>query len=83
MTEIFAFIKIFVSRSTKIEPESVNSVAIDDQPHDTHQRMMAASFVGLNPNGSTVIARNTTIMPQIPGLPAIIMLLFTPVAEFR
>ncbi|KAL4238351.1 ATP-dependent RNA helicase tdrd9 [Mactra antiquata] len=70
-------------RSTRIEPDSVNSVAIDDSPHDTHQRMMSASFVGLNPNGSTVVARNTTIMPHIPGLPAIIILLFTPVAELR
>ena len=70
-------------RATKIEQDSVNSVAIDDEPHDPHQRMMIAGFVGLNPNGSSVIARDTTIMPLIPGLPAIITLLFAPVAELR
>jgi len=70
-------------RTTKVEQESVNSVAVDDAPHDHHQRMMMAGFVGLNPSGSSVVARDTTIMPLIPGLPAIITLLFTPVAEFR
>lgn len=70
-------------RTTRVEQDSVNSVAIDSAPHDPHQQMMVAGFVGLNPNGSSVIARDTTIMPLIPGLPAIITLLFTPVAEFR
>ncbi|WAR19603.1 TDRD9-like protein [Mya arenaria] len=70
-------------RGGRVEQNSVNSVAIDDEPHDQHQRMMIAGFVGLNPNGSTVVARDTTIMPLIPGLPAIITLIFTPVAELR
>ncbi|XP_060606288.1 ATP-dependent RNA helicase TDRD9-like isoform X2 [Ruditapes philippinarum] len=70
-------------RATKIEQDSVNSISIDDEPHDPHQRMMVAGFVGLNPNGSSVVARDSTIMPSIPGLPALILLMFTPVAEFR
>ena len=61
----------------------MNSVAIDDEPHDPHMRLLCAGFVGLNPGGSSMIARDTTILPLIPGLAAIITLLFTPVAEFR
>jgi ATP-dependent RNA helicase TDRD9 len=61
----------------------VNSVAIEDETHSQTQRMMVAGFVGLNPSGATVIARDTTIMPLMPGLAEMITLLFAPVAEFR
>ena len=74
---------VFHYRAAKVDPDSINSVAIDDEPHDPHMRLMCAGFVGLNPIGSSMIARDTTIMPLIPGLPAIITLLFSPVAEFR
>lgn len=70
-------------RCAKIEPGSINCVAIDDEPHSPHSRLMIATFVGLNPGGSTMMARDTTVMPLIPGLPSLIALLFTPIAEFR
>jgi ATP-dependent RNA helicase TDRD9 len=67
----------------KIDPDSVNSVAIDDEPHYHHDRLMIAGFVGLNPVGSTMVARDTTILPSIAGLPSLVSLLFCPVAELR
>lgn len=74
---------IYIYRTTRIEQDSINSVAIDDEPQDPHSRMMVAGYVGLNPSGTILMARETTIMPLIPGLPALVSLLFTPVAEFR
>lgn len=70
-------------RSVKIDPDSVNCVAIDDEPQDRHERLMIAGFVGLNPGCSTMVARDTTILPSILGLPSIVSLLFCPVAELR
>ncbi|CAC5402912.1 TDRD9 [Mytilus coruscus] len=70
-------------RSVKTDPDSVNSVAIDNEPQDRYDRLMVSGFVGLNPAGSTMMARDTTIMPAISGLPSIISLLFCPVAELR
>ncbi|KAK3092629.1 hypothetical protein FSP39_005160 [Pinctada imbricata] len=70
-------------RAAKIDPDSVNSVAIDDEPESPHSRMMCAGYVGLNPSASAMIARDTTILPLIPGLPALVALLFAPMAEFR
>ncbi|KAL3874648.1 hypothetical protein ACJMK2_037630 [Sinanodonta woodiana] len=70
-------------RNVKIDPDSVNSIAIDDEPQDQHQRMMVAGYVGLNPSGTSMIARDSTIMPLIPGLPALVCLLFSPMAEIR
>ncbi|XP_056021255.1 ATP-dependent RNA helicase TDRD9-like isoform X2 [Ostrea edulis] len=70
-------------RAAKVDPDSVNSVTVDDEPESPHARMMIAGFVGLNSKGSIMIARNTTVMPLIPGLPALVSLLFAPIAELR
>ncbi len=70
-------------RATKIDRESVNSIALDDEPHDTHDRLMIAALVGLNQPRTVMQARNTTLMPNIHGLPGLMALLFCPTAELR
>ncbi|XP_064649764.1 ATP-dependent RNA helicase TDRD9-like [Lineus longissimus] len=75
--------KVSRLRSVKIERDSINCITIDDEPQDSHDRLMVAAHVGLNPSGNSIIARNTTIMPHIHGLPAILALLFAPCAEIR
>ncbi|KAI8505586.1 ATP-dependent RNA helicase tdrd9 [Branchiostoma belcheri] len=72
-----------VPQSVRIERDSVNSVALNARPQDTHQRMLVAGHVGVNPTGSTITARDTTLMPNMPGLAALVCLMFTPVAELR
>ena len=70
-------------RSVRVDPESVNSAAIDVEPQNKLVRMMVSAFLSLNPDGRTIITRDTTIMPQIPGMQAIRCLLCAPVAELR
>lgn len=70
-------------RTAKIDADSVNCISIDENPQDPSARMMVAAFVSMNSNGVSLVARDTTIMPHIPGLPALIALLFTPYCEFR
>ncbi|XP_012935222.1 ATP-dependent RNA helicase TDRD9 [Aplysia californica] len=70
-------------RVVRIDPESVNSVAIDDQPENKFSRLMVSGSIALNPAGNSMIARDTTIMPQIPGLPALVTLMFAPYVEYR
>ncbi|XP_035669550.1 ATP-dependent RNA helicase TDRD9-like [Branchiostoma floridae] len=79
----YSMINIGRLRSVRIERDSVNSVALNDRPQDTHQRMLVAGHVGVSTTGSTITARDTTLMPNMPGLAAIVCLLFTPVAELR
>lgn len=74
---------VLIYRTVRIERDSVNSVALDDDPQDAYQRMMVAAKVTLNPSGNTLLARDTTIMPNIPGFPALMALLFCPTAELR
>lgn len=70
-------------RSAKIDPDSVNCISIDENPQDPSSRMMVAAFVHMSSNGLNLVARDTTLLPHIPGLPALITMLFTPYCEFR
>ena len=45
------------NRGVRVERDSVNSVTIDNEPQDKHERIMIASHVGLNPSGNTMVLR--------------------------
>ncbi|XP_060037067.1 ATP-dependent RNA helicase TDRD9 isoform X1 [Erinaceus europaeus] len=70
-------------RSVWIEKESINSVIISDSPEDLHQRMLVAASLSVNATGSTMLLRETSLMPHVPGLPALLSMLFAPVMELR
>ncbi|XP_007176293.2 ATP-dependent RNA helicase TDRD9 isoform X3 [Balaenoptera acutorostrata] len=70
-------------RCVWIEKESINSVIISDSPEDFHQRMLVAASLSVNATGSTVLLRETSLMPHVPGLPALLSMLFAPVMELR
>ncbi|KAM9091278.1 ATP-dependent RNA helicase TDRD9 [Megaptera novaeangliae] len=70
-------------RRVWIEKESINSVIISDSPEDLHQRMLVAASLSVNATGSAVLLRETSLMPHIPGLPALLSMLFAPVMELR
>ena len=70
-------------RPSRVERDSVNSVVIDPEPQIKHEKMMVAANVALNPSGSATLARETTLMPSILGLPYLLCLLFAPSAELR
>ncbi|KAK7904385.1 hypothetical protein WMY93_016992 [Mugilogobius chulae] len=74
--------KIFYKTVT-IEKASMNSLAINESPHYKHQRMLVAGTVTVNSSGSRILLRDTTLMPDIPGLPALLTMLFTPIMELR
>ncbi|KYO45366.1 putative ATP-dependent RNA helicase TDRD9 [Alligator mississippiensis] len=77
MTQVAKFRTIWIDR------ESVNSVIVHDTPADPFQQMLVAAFLSVNATGSTVLLRETTFMPPIPGLPALLSMLFAPVIELR
>ncbi|CAG9789289.1 unnamed protein product [Diatraea saccharalis] len=70
-------------KQVSIEWHSVNSVLLDTEPQEVYERLVVACDVGQNETSSKLTLRHTTLMPNIPGLPAIIALLFCPVAELR
>uniref|UniRef100_A0A7M4FCB0 Tudor domain containing 9 n=1 Tax=Crocodylus porosus TaxID=8502 RepID=A0A7M4FCB0_CROPO len=77
------FVIFFPSRTILIDKESVNSVIVHDTPADPFQQMLVAASLSVNATGSTMLLRETTFMPPIPGLPALLCMLFAPVIELR
>ncbi|MGH0167564.1 UNVERIFIED_CONTAM: hypothetical protein FKN15_071648 [Acipenser sinensis] len=75
--------KISQYRSVIIEKESINSVATNDRPEELHQRLLVAVSVSVNASGSLIVLKETTLLPSIRGLPALVCMLFTPVMELR
>ncbi|XP_032338686.1 ATP-dependent RNA helicase TDRD9 [Camelus ferus] len=69
-------------RCVWIEKESINSVVVSDSPEE-HQRVLVAASLSVNATGSTMLLRETSLMPHIPGLLALLSMLFTPVMELR
>ncbi|XP_072929910.1 probable ATP-dependent RNA helicase spindle-E isoform X2 [Epargyreus clarus] len=76
---------MYASRDKQVcvEGSSVNSVLLDTAPQEIYQRLLVAADIGQNELNSKVTLRHTTLMPNIPCLPALISLLFCPVAELR
>ncbi|KAM9708386.1 ATP-dependent RNA helicase TDRD9 isoform 2-T2 [Menidia menidia] len=66
-----------------IERASMNLLVLNENPHYKHQRMLVAGTVSVNSAGTHLMLRDTSIMPDIPGLPALVTMLFTPVMELR
>ena len=73
----------FFYRTTRVDRTSVNSVALSTEPEDRYDKMMVSAHVGLNPAGNVLQARNTTLMPNIQDLPALVCMLFAPTIELR
>ena len=71
------------SKRVGIERESINFVAVDDDPLNSASRLMVASAISMNQSGTTIIGRKTCLMPKIPGLSAICCLMFSPFIEMR
>ncbi|XP_061650873.1 ATP-dependent RNA helicase TDRD9 isoform X1 [Phyllopteryx taeniolatus] len=71
------------SKTVSIERYSINSMALNENPHYKHQRMLVAGSVFIRSSGNNIVPRDTSIMPDIPGLPAIVSMLFTPIMELR
>ncbi|KAM6444997.1 ATP-dependent RNA helicase TDRD9 [Rhynochetos jubatus] len=70
-------------RNTLIQKESVNSVVVHDAPEDPFQQFLVAAALSTNATGSTVILEETSLMPPIPGLLALLSMLFAPAVELR
>nr|XP_016846157.1 PREDICTED: putative ATP-dependent RNA helicase TDRD9 isoform X2 [Anolis carolinensis] len=77
MTRVSRFRTVLVMR------ESVNSVVVADDPENSFQQILVASSVSINATGTTMLLRETSLMPHIPGLPALLAMLFAPVIELR
>lgn len=72
-----------LSKRVGIDEMSVNSVLLDTNLDDPHERLLVAASVTQNSSGHRLNLRNTTLMPNIPGLTSLLSLIFSPRIELR
>ncbi|NXN95926.1 TDRD9 helicase, partial [Rhinopomastus cyanomelas] len=70
-------------RNICVQKDSVNSVVVHDAPEDPFEQLLVAASVSANTTGSAVILDETSLMPPIPGLFALLSMLFAPAIELR
>ena len=71
------------NRKVTIENSSVNSILLDTDPEDPHERLLVSNVVGQSQRGSVLTLRNTTLLPNIKGLTSLICMMFAPKIELR
>ncbi|XP_039597715.1 ATP-dependent RNA helicase TDRD9 isoform X1 [Polypterus senegalus] len=81
--QLSSMISASLYKSVRLGKDSLNATGINECPEDTHQRMVVAGAVSINFPGSLLLVNETTMMPSIHGLPALICMLFTPLMELR
>ena len=64
-----------------VDPESVNSVMLNQAPGDMFDQYMVAAQVGVNPSGETLVLRGTSWLPASPGFGALATMMFSPHVE--
>uniref|UniRef100_A0A182N759 ATP-dependent RNA helicase spindle-E n=1 Tax=Anopheles dirus TaxID=7168 RepID=A0A182N759_9DIPT len=60
-----------------IEIESINAILLDANPQNAYDKLLVAGCVN-ETSSNRLIARLTTVMPSIPGIPALMALIFAP-----
>ncbi|XP_050437543.1 ATP-dependent RNA helicase TDRD9 [Adelges cooleyi] len=71
------------SKIVSIESQSVNSILLDTAyPHDYYERLFVAGNVSVNET-EKITLWDTTMMPSMAGIPAIICMIFSPSVEIR
>ena len=66
-----------------VDPESVNSVMLNQAPGEMFDQFMVAAQVGVNPSGETLVLRGTSWLPASPGFGALATMIFSPHVELR
>ncbi|XP_042655135.1 ATP-dependent RNA helicase TDRD9 isoform X2 [Tyto alba] len=79
----YSMTRVSQFRSAFIQKESINSVVVHGAPEDPFQQLLVAASLTTNATGSTVILEETSLMPPIPGLLALLSMLFAPAIELR
>ena len=74
--------RIYQSK-VSIDGFSVNSVMLNDDLLNFHGKFCVASEITMNQKSSHLTLRETTMMPNIPGLASLLALVFSPTVELR
>ncbi|KAJ7426070.1 hypothetical protein BTVI_02147 [Pitangus sulphuratus] len=77
LTRVSRFRNIFICK------DSINSIVVHDTAEDPFQQLLVAADISVNAAGSVLFLGETSLMPPIPGLLALLSMLFAPAIELR
>ncbi|KAM7364026.1 putative ATP-dependent RNA helicase spindle-E isoform 2-T2 [Cochliomyia hominivorax] len=80
---LFSAIRAGTWKSVSLERDSVNFIQVDSNPKDMYERLVVAANITESPNGDGLVARATTLMPNIHGFGALMTLLFCPTMQIK
>ncbi|KAL0112947.1 hypothetical protein PUN28_012296 [Cardiocondyla obscurior] len=82
--ELSHLVTIGLTKKVTVEGSSVNSVLLDTCPSNPKELFLVAQSISRDVNNTDHLRlRNTTLLPTVPGLAALIVLIFTPYMELR
>lgn len=81
--KVFSYARGALSKEVRVAQDSVNSVLLDTDPQDAHERLIVSAHVSQNQSNTALILHQSTIMPNIHGLAALIPFIFAPKIELR
>lgn len=82
-TRIYSALRVGQFKCVKVERDSVNSALIDTDPQDVHERLIVAADITESQSGDTILARATTLMPNIHGFGALVTMMFCPTMQIK
>ncbi|XP_050191582.1 ATP-dependent RNA helicase TDRD9 [Myiozetetes cayanensis] len=77
LTRVSRFRNIFICK------DSINSIVVHDTAEDPFQQLLVAADISVNAAGSVLFLGETSLMPPVPGLLALLSMLFAPAIELR
>ncbi|XP_052835812.1 probable ATP-dependent RNA helicase spindle-E [Drosophila gunungcola] len=80
---MYSTIRVGVWKTVKIDSASVNAVLLDADPQDQHDQMIVAHTTVETANGQALTARGTTLMPNVHGFGALMVMLFCPTMQIK
>lgn len=82
-TRMYSAMRIGSLKSVDIEQNSVNSVMLDSDPQDNHERLLVAVNVTEQVSSQKLIARSVSLMPNIHGFGALMAMIFAPQMQLK
>lgn len=80
-TTASATVRSSVMKPVIIENDSVNSILLDSNPQDTHEKLLVGAYV--HEQGNRLVVRQASLMPNIPGFGALMALIFCPNCQVK
>lgn len=81
--KVHSMIERHHSLEVHVGSDSVNAVLLNEWPEDPRSTMLVAAHVTQHSGSKSITLHQTTVMPDVPGLTALVAVLFAPRAEYR